>query len=74
METSGIDAFAQVLSNSGNWVVPPPILILKVVRQIKQEKCKCTLLIPKWKSAPFWPLLVNKEGSFKWYVTSKSKF
>lgn len=37
-ETSGIDAFKHVLSNRGNWVVPPPMLIPKVVRQIKTGK------------------------------------
>lgn len=44
-----------------------------MVRKIEQEKCKCTLVISEWKSAPFWHILVNKEGSFKWYVRSVVK-
>lgn len=43
-KTSGIDAFAQLWSNSVNWVVPPPRLIQKVVRKIEQEKRKCTVM------------------------------
>lgn len=40
-----------------NWLVPPPRLAAQCVRNIMVEKCKCTLMVPLWKPAPFWPLL-----------------
>ena len=59
--TSGVDAFLQKWSGENNWLVPPPRLILKCVSKILKEKCCCTLVVPKWKSAPFWPVLFPNE-------------
>jgi hypothetical protein len=42
-----------------NWLVPPPRLIPEVLRKMEGEKSKGTLIIPEWKSAPFWPLLFD---------------
>ena len=38
------------------------------IRKIELEKCKCTLVVPEWKSAPYWPLFVNNDANFKGYV------
>lgn len=55
------------------WVVPPPMLIPKVVRKIENDQCNCTLVVPEWKSAPFWPMLIDMKGIFNTYVKTHSK-
>lgn len=55
--TAGIDAMSFSWIGENNWLVPPPRLAAQCVRKIMVEKCKCTLMVPLWKSAPFWPLL-----------------
>ena len=55
--TSGVGAFVKQWAGENNWLVPPPRLISRCVRNILKDKCDCTLIIPVWKSAPFWPVL-----------------
>ncbi|KAJ8317957.1 hypothetical protein KUTeg_003048, partial [Tegillarca granosa] len=53
--TSGVDAFMHSWCNELNWLVPPPRLISRVVDKSVTEKSKGTLVIPLWRSAPYWP-------------------
>jgi hypothetical protein len=57
--TSGVDAFAYDWGKEFAWVVPPPILISKVLSHVKRCQARCVLVVPKWCSAPFWPVLYN---------------
>ena len=57
--TSGLDAFNFPWLRENNWLVPPPRLIPYCISKVKNEKCKATLVVPKWKSATFWPLLFD---------------
>jgi hypothetical protein len=57
--TESVDAFCQNWSGETNWLVPPPRVISLCLEKIAAEKADCTLIIPKWKSAPFWPLLTE---------------
>ena len=54
-----------LLNNFGeritNWVVPPPRLICKTINKLMSEKGKRRLVIPLWKSVPFWSML--KKGN-----------
>ena len=59
--TSGIDAFKYNWSGENNWLVPPPTLIPKVINKLKREKCEGTLVIPEWKSAPYWCMLTHNS-------------
>ena len=61
--TSGVDAFKQFWGKDNNWLVPPPRLVCKTLNKLKHENGKGTLIIPQWKSAPFWPLLCKND---KW--------
>ncbi|VDI14245.1 Hypothetical predicted protein [Mytilus galloprovincialis] len=64
--TSGINAFDQDWKSEINWIVPPPSLVSKCIQKMKQEKSIGTLIVPYWRSAPFWPILnVGIEGSQK---------
>ena len=59
-ETSGVDAFAYDWSRYNNWLVPPINLVSKCIKHMQLCGVKGTLVVPKWKSAMFWPMLVNK--------------
>lgn len=59
-ETSGVNAFAYDWSGYNNWLVPPINLVSKCIKHMQLCGAKGTLVVPKWKSAMFWPMLVNK--------------
>ncbi|XP_063416794.1 uncharacterized protein LOC134699037 [Mytilus trossulus] len=62
--TSGITAFDQDWKSEINWIVPSPSLVSKCIQKMKQEKSIGTLIVPYWRSAPFWPILnFGIEGS-----------
>ena len=67
--TSGIDAFAHTWVGENNWLVPPPRLISHCVRKVLNEECKCTIIVPQWRSAPFWPLFFPDGEKKATYVT-----
>ena len=58
--TSGVDAVAYDWSTHNNWLVPPVCLVSKCINHMRLCKAKGTLVVPKWKSALFWPMLVNR--------------
>ena len=65
--TSDVDAFKQSWVTDCNWMVPPPMLITKVINKLVSEKSKGTLVIPQWKSAPFWKQ-IYEESKFRSFV------
>jgi len=44
-----------------NWLVPPPTT-LKVIRKMINENASGVLVVPVWKSAPYWPILNARDG------------
>ena len=46
-------------------VGPPPRLILRALKKMQNEKAFGTIILPQWRSSPFWSELVNEEGLFK---------
>ena len=64
----GVDSFAFSWAGEFCWLVPPVILVTRVIRHVCLCKCKGILVIPYWPSAPFWPLLVDSQGSFNLFV------
>ena len=71
--TSGIDAFKQLWNRDCNWWVPPPSLIGKTIDKIESERSSGTLVIPLWRSAPFWPK-VHGYACFKAFVKNFRQF
>lgn len=67
--TEAIDAFSQKWVHENNWCVPPPRLGAACVSKLCDEKAHGTLVVPVWKSAPFWALLVTEKGQFKSFVS-----
>lgn len=66
--TSGVDAFAFDWKLYNSWIVPPVHLIADTIRHLELCTAQGTLVVPKWTSAHFWPLLVNSDGKFKTFV------
>lgn len=64
--TEGLDALSQSFSSYVNELVPPPRLVLSCVNKMLSEKAVCTMVISKWRSAPFW--LIDYIGVFKSYL------
>ena len=65
--TEAVNAFNQNWAAGLNWVVPPPRLATQVISKLEKERANCTLILPMWKSAPFWPMIANAQG-FKNFV------
>ncbi|XP_065915901.1 uncharacterized protein [Dysidea avara] len=55
--TEAIDAFTCDWGQDINWWCPPPFLVPRLLKHASITKAKGTLVIPKWVSAPFWPLI-----------------
>ena len=72
--TTGVDAFAYDWSEDNNWLVPPIYLIPKVLKHMLYYRAKGTLVVPKWKSALFWPCLVDRTGNFHTYVVDSVEY
>ena len=67
--TSGVDAFAYDWSKFNNWLVPPIYLINRVLNHMRMCKSKGTLVLPKWKSAVYWPMIVNRfENKYRSFI------
>ena len=47
------------------WLVPPVDLISRALAYMYNQAAKGTLVVPPWKSAVVWPLLVNVYYSLK---------
>ena len=55
--SEAVDAFTCDWSVDNNWLFPPIYLIPRVIRHAQATGAKGTLIVPQWRSAPFWPLL-----------------
>ena len=55
-----VDAFSQNWAGFNNWLVPPIYLVPKTIRHLVNCEAVGTLIVPKWKSAQFWPLIFDK--------------
>ena len=64
----GVDALAFNWSHGRGWLVPPPCLILKCINKLVFDRCRATLIVPYWKSAIYWPALVDSDGNFRRFV------
>ena len=63
--TEAVNAMEESWVRENNRAVPPPRLILNCIRKIENEQADCSLIVPEWPSAPFWPMLFGTGGTFK---------
>ena len=59
--TERVNAFSTSWEYENNWLVPPIYLISNTILHLLTCQAQGTLIVPRWTSAPFWPLLfINK--------------
>ena len=56
--TKAVDSMSIHWGQEMNWVVPPPKIAAAVIRKMIAEMASCILVVPKWESAPYWPMLM----------------
>lgn len=64
----GVNAFTLDWAQENNWIFPPPVLVPRVIRHMSVGKEDGTLIVPQWSSAVWWPLLINKAGSWNSFI------
>ena len=72
--SSGVDCFTQDWKNDINWLVPPIYLVIRCIKHLIYCRAKGTLIVPKWKSAAFWPLIFSKGLIYQSYVKDVIEF
>ena len=60
-----LDAFSVEWSGKNNWLFPPPYLLPKVLRHLQWSSADGTLVVPWWKTARWWPLLILPDNRFR---------
>ncbi|MCG8672764.1 MAG: hypothetical protein MI867_25410 [Pseudomonadales bacterium] len=68
--TAGVNAFAFDWGRENNWLNPPFSLIPKVLRHMRACAASGTLIVPRWVSRPWWPLLQPAPGRWAPFVTA----
>ena len=63
-----VDAFTASWQGEVCWWVPPLHLVARVIRHAQVCSAVGTLVIPAWKSAPFWPLVCPDGVHFANFV------
>ena len=67
--SEAVDAFTVDWGGGeNNWWCPPPGLVVRVVRHAEVCHATGTLIVPYWKSAPFWPLLCPDGSRYASFV------
>uniref|UniRef100_A0A1X7USH4 Tyr recombinase domain-containing protein n=1 Tax=Amphimedon queenslandica TaxID=400682 RepID=A0A1X7USH4_AMPQE len=72
--TEAVDTFTVNWKGENNWLCPPVYLIPRALGHARNCNCEGTIIVPQWRSAVFWPLLVGREGQFysfvkdHWYI------
>ena len=68
-----VDGLSQNWEMENNWLVPPVYLCPKVIVHAIKCKAVATLIVPKWKSAAFWPCIFD-GCNWKWFVQDVIEF
>jgi hypothetical protein len=67
--SKGVNAFCHSWDGEKAWVCPPVKCIISAVGKIEKTKGSGVLLIPKWPTARFWPIIfpdgINAKAVFK---------
>ena len=79
-EPYAAELFKHDWSPDNNWLIPPVPLIPRTINHMRACRAHGTMVVPKWPSSHFYPLLVNKDGfhpfviDFVEYATPKNFF
>lgn len=60
-EAEAVDAFSCSWRNENNYINPPFVahIVLRVLEKIRVEHARATVILPVWRSAPWWPVLLE---------------
>lgn len=72
--TEAIDAFTQDWAGENNWLVPPLYSVLRVMKHMLACKAEGTLIVPRWSSSPFWPMIFRQKLVYQDYITDVIEF
>lgn len=73
-QCEAVDAFSQNWHDSNNWLVPPISLVSKTVFHLLACGGRGALIVPKWPSASFWPLIFKAGGVKREFVKDVLEF
>jgi hypothetical protein len=68
--SEAVDTFTVNWWNEVCWLVPPLYLVSRALGHAKACSAQGTLIVPYWKSAPFWPLLCPDGRHLAGFVCS----
>ena len=51
-----------------NWWCPPICLVCRLLQHARACGCAGTLVVPLWRSAPFWPILFPDGVNFAAFI------
>ena len=68
--SEAVDAFTVNWQGENNWLCPPIALIPRVIRHAQVCSAQCTLIVPHWPSAPFWPMICPCGDQFEEYIVN----
>lgn len=63
VESEAVDCFTEDWGGCNNWLVPPVCMVAKTILHVVYCRANATLVIPKWPSSSFWPLLFDRTGN-----------
>ena len=69
--SEAVDAFTCNWAGENNWLCPPPFLIPRVIRHTLKTGADGTLIVPRWPSAPFWPLIFPEGCTRAPFITEE---
>jgi len=73
-DSEAVDAFTVDWRGSNNWLVPPIALVSKAVFHLLSCGASGTLIVPRWPSAGFWPVLFRENFSPKAFISDVLEF
>ena len=66
----GTDALCQDWSSLNLWMNPPFGLMGRILQKAAEEKAVATLVVPAWKSRPWWPILQPRRDEWAEFVVN----
>ena len=66
--SEAVDAFTVDWAKENNWWCPPVCLVCRVLQHAKNCNSVGTLVVPSWRSAPFWPIICPDGQHFASFI------
>ena len=68
-KSSGVNAFLFSWAGENCFLAPPVSLVPQVLLHLNYYKTSAVLVVPFWKSAAFYPMILDTAQKFKSFVT-----